>query len=126
MHPHFDTTSTVVVIGLGYIGLPTAAFLADAGVQVVGVDINQTTVDKVNSGIVPFVEKGFDELLKKVVSSGRLTATTEVPEGDAFIITVPTPFQEDHSVDDSYVMAAADNIIPVLRGGELVVLESTS
>ena len=126
LHPHFDTTSTVVVIGLGYIGLPTAAFLADAGVQVVGVDINQTTVDKVNSGIVPFVEKGFDELLKKVVSSGRLTATTEVPEGDAFIITVPTPFQEDHSVDDSYVMAAADNIIPVLRGGELVVLESTS
>lgn len=116
----------VSVIGLGYIGLPTAAFLASTGLKVLGCDINKERVDTINSGIVPFVEPGFEKLLADVVHDGTLTAATEPTPSDAFIIAVPTPFKGGNKVDDKYVMAAAETIAPLLRGNELVILESTS
>ena len=116
----------VCVVGLGYIGLPTAAFIADSGIPVLGVDVNRSHVEKINNGEVPFFEPGFEALLKRVVAEGTLKADTEVSEADAFIVAVPTPFNEDYSVNMSYIEAAAKNIAPVLRPGALVVLESTS
>lgn len=116
----------VCVVGLGYIGLPTAAFIADSGIPVLGVDVNKSHVEKINNGEVPFFEPGFEALLKGVVAEGTLKADTEVSEADAFIVAVPTPFNEDYSVNMSYIEAAAKNIAPVLRPGALVVLESTS
>ncbi|GAB2467943.1 UDP-N-acetyl-D-mannosamine dehydrogenase [Xylanimonas ulmi] len=118
--------STVVVIGLGYIGLPTAAILAANDVDVVGVDINPTTVDAVNEGKVPFVEPDLGTLLAGAVGRGRLRAASTPEPADAFILAVPTPFADDHKPDLSYVKAAAEAVAPLLRGGELVVLESTS
>jgi len=116
----------VCVVGLGYIGLPTAAFIADSGISVLGVDINERHVEKINNGEMPFFEPGFEALLKSVVADGHLKADTEVAEADAFIVAVPTPFNDDYSVNMSYIEAAAKNIAPVLRPGALVVLESTS
>jgi UDP-N-acetyl-D-mannosaminuronic acid dehydrogenase len=117
---------TVAVIGLGYIGLPTAAILATNGLDVVGVDVSQRTVDAVNDGRVPFVEPDLGIHVAGAVSHGRLKATTETPAADAFIVAVPTPFNEDKTADLSYIEAAARGIAPVLQGGELVILESTS
>lgn len=119
-------TGRVAILGLGYIGLPTAVALATRGIEVVGVDINEATVEAVTQGHVPFVEPDLAIAVSGAVSVGRLTATTEVPEADAFIIAVPTPFQEDHTADLSYIQAAAGQIAPRLRVGDLVVLESTS
>jgi len=119
-------TGRVAVIGLGYIGLPTAVALATRGVEVVGVDINTDTVDAVSHGQVPFVEPDLAVSVSGAVAMGRLTATTETPPADAYIIAVPTPFNDDHSADVSYIRAAAEQIAPQLRGGEIVVLESTS
>lgn len=116
----------VAVLGLGYIGLPTAVALATRGIDVVGVDVNEDTVKAVAHGQVPFVEPDLAIGVSGAVNVGRLTATTETPEADAFIIAVPTPFQADHSADLSYIRAATEQIAPRLRGGELVVLESTS
>ena len=120
------TINKVCVVGLGYIGLPTAAFIADSGISVLGVDINESHVEKINKGEMPFFEPGFEALLKSVVADGHLKADTEVAEADAFIVAVPTPFNDDYSVNMSYIEAAAKNIAPVLRPGALVVLESTS
>ena len=120
------TIDKVCVVGLGYIGLPTAAFIADSGISVLGVDINERHVEKINKGEMPFFEPGFEALLKSVVADGHLKADTEVAEADAFIVAVPTPFNDDYSVNMSYIEAAAKNIAPVLRPGALVVLESTS
>jgi len=120
------TINKVCVVGLGYIGLPTAAFIADSGISVLGVDINESHVEKINKGEMPFFEPGFEALLKSVVADGNLKADTEVAEADAFIVAVPTPFNDDYSVNMSYIEAAAKNIAPVLRPGALVVLESTS
>ncbi len=116
----------LAILGLGYIGLPTAAALATRGVEVVGVDVNETTVKAVANGEVPFVEPDLSVAVSGAVAMGRLTATTETPEADAFIIAVPTPFQDDHQADLSYVRAATEQIAPRLRGGEVVILESTS
>lgn len=118
--------STVAVIGLGYIGLPTAAFIASNGLNVIGVDVNQQFVDSINAGEVPFFEPDFESMLVGVVQQQRLRAQTETPKADAYIVAVPTPFQEDHSVDTTYIEAAASRIADQLEGGELVVLESTS
>lgn len=126
MAPTADSPADICVIGLGYIGLPTAAFFASTGVNVVGVDLNQKLVDKVNAGVVPFVEPGFGDFLTEVVASSRLTASTETSPARTFIIAVPTPFNADRSVDDSFVFSAADRVIPHLAGGELIILESTS
>lgn len=120
------TTPRVAVVGLGYIGLPTAAVLAAHGADVIGVDVDLGTVEAVNGGAVPFVEPGLENAVSGAVLQGRLRAETTVPEADAFIVAVPTPFTADHRPDLAYVEAAADAIAPVLHGGELVVLESTS
>ncbi|MCG7275735.1 UDP-N-acetyl-D-mannosamine dehydrogenase [Corynebacterium singulare] len=121
--PAFDKVS---VVGLGYIGLPTAAFIASKGIPVVGIDVNQDAVDSINAGKVPFCEPGFGELLAQVVNEGTLTAQTEQIEANAYIVCVPTPFREDHSVDTKYIQAAAEALAPHLKPGALVVLESTS
>ena len=125
MSPHlpFDTVS---VIGLGYIGLPTAAVLAQAGKTVIGVDVKQENVDAINAGQVPFVEEGLETVVAGCVAQGKLSAQLETPEADAYIVSVPTPFKGDHDADLSYIEAAAKGIVPKLSGGELVVLESTS
>lgn len=116
----------VAIIGLGYIGLPTAVVLATRGVEVIGVDVNPQTVCAVSRGEVPFVEPDLAVAVSGAVAMGQLKATTETPEADAFIIAVPTPFNEDHSADLSYVEAATRQIAPHLRQGNIVVLESTS
>lgn len=121
-----NVIKNVAVIGLGYIGLPTAAILATNGISVTGVDIKQENVDAINRGEVPFVEPDLNIHVAGAVSQGSLWATTETPEADAFILAVPTPFSEDKTADLSYIKAAADKIAPQLRGGELVILESTS
>lgn len=117
---------SVAVIGLGYIGLPTAAILASRGFDVVGVDVNPTHVETVNRGEVPFVEPALGEFVAKTVASGHLRAQADTPEADVFIIAVPTPFAEEHKVDVKYINAATDAIIPQLTGDELIILESTS
>lgn len=116
----------VAILGLGYIGLPTAAALATRGVEVVGVDVNDATVKAVANGEVPFVEPELSAAVSGAVAMGRLTATTETPEADAYIIAVPTPFMEDHQADLHFIRSAVEQIAPRLRGGEVVVLESTS
>lgn len=116
----------VCVVGLGYIGLPTAAFIASKGVKVVGVDVNERFVKLINDGTVPFFEPGFEELLAKVVEEGNLVAQAEQVEADAYIVCVPTPFQDNHKVDTKYIRAASEALAPHLRPGALVVLESTS
>ena len=117
---------TVGVIGLGYIGLPTAAVLAQAGKTVIGVDVKRSSVDAINAGEVPFVEEGLEAVLAGVVAQGKLSAQLETPEADAYIVSVPTPFKGDHDADLSYIEAAARGIAPKLTGGELIVLESTA
>ena len=118
---------TVAVIGLGYIGLPTAAVLAKAGLDVVGVDVSPERVEAVNRGELPFAEEGLGEVVAAQVSAGRLQAQAETPQADAYIVAVPTPFTgEDHEADLSYIEAAARRIAPRLTGGALVILESTS
>lgn len=117
---------TVAVIGLGYIGLPTAAILAGKGLNVIGVDVNPSTVEAVNEGRVPFVEPDLGVHVAGAVSQGHLVATTVVPEADAYIVAVPTPFKPDKSADVAYIEQAARSIAPQLRPGSLVILESTS
>ncbi|WP_157157436.1 MULTISPECIES: UDP-N-acetyl-D-mannosamine dehydrogenase [unclassified Diaminobutyricimonas] len=119
-------TGRVAILGLGYIGLPTAVALATRGIEVVGVDINEKTVKAVSEGIVPFVEPDLAIGVSGAVGVGRLTATTTVPEADAFIIAVPTPFLDDKTADLSAIQAAATQLAPRLQPGNLVVLESTS
>ncbi|CAL8897892.1 UDP-N-acetyl-D-mannosamine dehydrogenase [Kocuria varians] len=116
----------VVFVGLGYIGLPTAVVMANHGVRVHGVDVNASAVERIQRGEVTIVEPGLEEQLKQAVNSGRLTATTEMQHGDAFVIAVPTPFKENHEGDLTYIMSAAESIAPQLRGDETVILESTS
>ncbi len=117
---------TVAVIGLGYIGLPTAVALATRGVDVIGIDVDQSRLDAVAHGKVPFVEPDLAAGLSGSVAMGKLTVGSEVPHADAYIIAVPTPFNADHSADLSCVRMAAEHVAPKLRGGEIVVLESTS
>ena len=117
---------TVSVVGLGYIGLPTAAVLASSGVSVIGVDVNETTVDIINRGDIHIVEPDLDRVVHDVVHSGLLRATTVAEAADAFMVAVPTPFTDDRQADLSYIEAAARSIAPVLQSGNLVVLESTS
>ena len=117
---------TVSVVGLGYIGLPTAAVLASAGVHVIGVDIKQSTVDAVNAGELPFVEPDLGTVLAGAVSQGTLTASLTVPHADTYIIAVPTPFKDGKIPNLSFIEEATRSIAATLTGGELVILESTS
>ena len=118
--------STVSVIGLGYIGLPTAAAFASRQKHVVGVDINSRAVETINRGEIHIVEPELGEVVKAAVENGFLRATTQPVEADAFLIAVPTPFKGEHEPDMKFVQAAAESIAPVLRKGNLVILESTS
>jgi UDP-N-acetyl-D-mannosaminuronic acid dehydrogenase len=121
-----DKFETVCVLGLGYIGLPTAATLAAAGLTVKGVDIREDVVDTLNAGKAHFSEPDLELLVRGAVESGKLKAYTEPQPADAFIITVPTPINGDKSPDMSFVDAAARSLMAVLAPGNLVLLESTS
>jgi UDP-N-acetyl-D-mannosaminuronic acid dehydrogenase len=117
----------ISVIGLGYIGLPTAAMFAARKISVVGVDVNQIAVDTINRGEIHIVEPDLDMVVGAAVSQGYLRATTEPEEAEAFLIAVPTPFKgEEHEPDLSFIKSASESIAPVLKAGDLVILESTS
>ncbi|KHD05799.1 UDP-N-acetyl-D-mannosaminuronic acid dehydrogenase [Candidatus Thiomargarita nelsonii] len=116
----------ISVIGLGYIGLPTAAVIASRGIEVVGVDVSQHAVDTINQGKIHIVEPDLDIVVKSVVTTGKLRATTTPEKADAFLVAVPTPLINNHQPDISYIEAAAKAIAPVLEKGNLVILESTS
>lgn len=116
----------VVVMGLGYIGLPTSALIAGKGIQVVSVDVNPLVVETVNKGKTHIAEPDLSGLVKQVVDTGDLQAKTRPEEADVFIIAVPTPFKSNHDPDISFVLDAAKSIAPYLRKGNLVILESTS
>jgi UDP-N-acetyl-D-mannosaminuronic acid dehydrogenase len=114
-----------VFMGLGYIGLPSAAVAASHGVSVVGVDTNPAVVQTVNGGSVHFIEPDLDTMVKAVVSGGQLRASAAPEKADAFFIVVPTPFRENHKADISSVEAATRAVIPCLEEGNLFVIEST-
>ncbi|EXU74662.1 UDP-N-acetyl-D-mannosamine dehydrogenase [Erwinia mallotivora] len=118
--------NTISVIGLGYIGLPTAAAFASRQKSVIGIDINAHAVDTINRGEIHIIEPDLDRVVKTAVEQGWLRAATQPEPADAFLIAVPTPFQEGHQPDLSFVKAAAESIAPVLKKGDLVILESTS
>ena len=122
----FETKPDVCVVGLGYIGLPTAAIIARAGCKVLGIDVSQKVVDTINRGEIHIEEVDLDGLVQGVVARGLLTASTEVKQADVFIIAVPTPFDKDHAPDLTYVLNAGRSIAPVLKQGDVVILESTS
>lgn len=116
----------ICVIGLGYIGLPTAATFAAHGIKVTGVDVNQHAVDMINQGKVHIVEPDLDALVRDVVAQGKLSAQTVPAEANAYIVAVPTPFKDDYQPDLKYIEAASKAIAPFLKKGNLVILESTS
>lgn len=120
------TFSTISVVGLGYIGLPTAAIIASRKRHVIGVDVSQQAVATINRGGVHIVEPDLDMLVHAAVLGGYLRATLTPEPADAFILAVPTPFKGDHEPDLSYIKAACVAIAPVLKSGDLVILESTS
>ena len=118
--------NTISMIGLGYIGLPTATLFASRKKKVIGVDVSQHAVDTINQGKIHIVEPALDMLVHAAVHEGYLRATTQPEPADAFLIAVPTPFKDGHKPDLSYIESAAKAIAPVLTKGNLVVLESTS
>ncbi|RDK88507.1 UDP-N-acetyl-D-mannosamine dehydrogenase [Marinirhabdus gelatinilytica] len=117
---------TVVMMGLGYIGLPTAALISSRGLKVTGVDIREEVVDTINQGKIHIVEPDLDGLVHHVVNKGLLQASTSPIEAEVYLIAVPTPFKGDHVPDISYVLSAVDKIIPTLSENALIILESTS
>lgn len=121
-----DKKPDVCVLGLGYIGLPTAAVIARSGCRVVGVDVNQNVVDTINRGEIHIEEVDLDGLVQGVVARKMLRASNSVEASDVFVIAVPTPFDENHAPDISYVLDAATNIASVLKTGDTIILESTS
>lgn len=116
----------VSVIGLGYVGLPTAATLASRGLEVIGVDIKQEAVDRINEGRAHFVEPDLDIVLQAVVQSRHLRAVLQPEQAEAFMIAVPTPTDNAYRPDMGAVQAALERIAPVLKSGDLVIIESTS
>ena len=119
----------VCVVGLGYIGLPTAALLATNGYEVVGVDVSQHAVETINKGEIHIVEPDLDAFVRAAVFSGRLKAYTTPQPGDIYMICVPTPFHEGADIPQpniDYVLKAAGSIASFLKRGDLVILESTS
>ena len=113
-------------MGLGYIGLPTSIIAAKHGVQVLGVDINPKVVDMTNQGRLHIIEPGLEEMLQEVVGAGTFRAALRPEESDAYFMVVPTPFKGNHEPDISYVEAAAKAVLPLLKEGDLYVIESTS
>ncbi len=118
--------NNATVIGLGYIGLPTAAALATQKISVLGVDVNESTVATINQGKIHIVEPELDVAVQAAVTRGFLRASLTPEPADTFLIAVPTPFKENHEPDLSYIKSAAGSIAPVLKKGDLVILESTS
>lgn len=116
----------ICFIGLGYIGLPTAAIVAGTGQKVLGVDINPNVVETINKGEIHIIEPGLGELVRKVTSTKNLFASTTPVESDVYLIVVPTPFKENHVPDISFVEAATQKVIPFLKKGDLFIIESTS
>lgn len=117
---------SIAVIGLGHIGLPTAVVLAHHGWQVAGVDVRPQVVASVNAGRLPFLEAGMEEPLGRAVSAGRLEASHAIPRVGSYIISVPTPITEAREADLSAIDAVVEQLAQVLRGGETIILESTS
>jgi len=117
---------TAVMMGLGYIGLPTAALMAKKGIQVTGVDVNADVVETINRGEIHIVEPELDGLVKYVINAGLLKASNQPVEADVFLVAVPTPFKDDHIPDLKYVESATQMVIPCLRKGNLFIIESTS
>src|SRR5690606_30662632 len=116
----------VVTVGLGYIGLPTSALIANSGIPVHGVDISQHVVDTINAGKIHIVEPELDQAVAKAVKEGYLQAGTKPLQADTYLIVVPTPFKGDHQPDISYVQAATEGDIPLLKEGDLYIIESKS
>jgi len=116
----------VITIGLGYIGLPTSALIAQNGTKVLGVDVNQNVIDTINEGKTHIVEPDLDLVVKKTIASGHLKAGTKAEEADTYIIVVPTPFKGNNEPDISFVEAATKGIISLLKEGDLYIIESTS
>lgn len=116
----------VVTVGLGYIGLPTSALIANSGIPVHGVDISQHVVDTINAGKIHIVEPELDQAVAKAVKEGYLQASIKPIEADTYLVVVPTPFKGDHQPDISYVQSATEGIIPLLKEGDLYIIESTS
>ncbi len=116
----------ICVIGLGYIGLPTASLLANRGYQVHGVDVVQATVDIINQGKIHIVEPDLDTFVQSAVNSGKLVASTTAAEADVFIVAVPTPFKENHVPNIDYIVSATKGLAPFVKEGNIVILESTS
>lgn len=121
-----DSYETISVIGLGYIGLPTATLFAHSGKKVIGVDVSERAVEAINQGRIHIVEPVLDKYVAEVVKKGNLRAVYKPQAADAFLIAVPTPFKDDHAPDLEFVKAATKSIAPVLKKGDLVILESTS
>jgi len=115
-----------VFMGLGYIGLPTAAFAASKGLTILGVDINPDVVETVNRGEIHIVEPYLGDLVKEVIRAGHFRASDRPQTADAYFIVVPTPFKQNHRADISYVEAATRTVVPFLKSGDLFVIESTS
>ncbi|RSC93571.1 UDP-N-acetyl-D-mannosamine dehydrogenase [Tenacibaculum singaporense] len=116
----------VVTIGLGYIGLPTSALIANNQISVYGVDISQHVVDTINAGKIHIIEPDLDQAVAKAVQEGYLKADTKAVSADTYLIVVPTPFKGKNEPDISYVQAATEGIIPLLKEGDLYIIESTS
>lgn len=120
------TSKIIAIVGLGYIGLPTAAVFASRKIHVIGVDVSRQAVDTINRGEIHIVEPDLDMVVHAAVKGGYLRATTTPESADAFLIAVPTPFKGDHEPDLTYIESACRSIAPVLKKGDLVILESTS
>jgi UDP-N-acetyl-D-mannosaminuronic acid dehydrogenase len=119
-------TNKVVTVGLGYIGLPTSALIAQNGIKVHGVDINQKVVDIINSGGIHIVEPSLEVAVAEAVNKGFLKADTKPVKADVYLVVVPTPFKGNHEPDISFVKAATESIMPLLKKGDLYIIESTS
>ena len=115
----------LVVIGMGYIGLPTAALLSSKGLKVLGIDINQDIVDKVNKGETHFYEPDLDKLVKESVFNKNLFCSTKLTQANIYLIVVPTPFKSNFEPDTSYIFVTK-KIIKLLKVNDLIILESTS
>lgn len=116
----------VVTVGLGYIGLPTSALIAQKGIPVLGIDVNSTVVDTINQGKVHIVEPELDDVVKNAVENGVFKASLTAQVGETYLIVVPTPFKAKNEPDISFVQAATESIVPLLKEGDLYIIESTS
>lgn len=119
-------STTVTTLGLGYIGLPTSALIASQQIPVYGVDISPKVVDTINQGKIHIVEPELEEVVEKSVKEGFLKAGTKPQAADTYLIVVPTPFKDNHQPDISYIQAATESILPLLKEGDLYIIESTS